>query len=138
VVTGQSIEFPVQYVITGDRIVIFPGRPESKRWWRNLSHSAPVDILLRGTWQSGDGALLRIGDTGYMTPRWRAIERGGRAFACLDDSPLVDIRLRLDTHAPVDSHHGLPQFRALSAYGDRDIDWNVRENRKKARLAKLQ
>jgi hypothetical protein len=32
----------------------------------------------------------------------------------------------------------LPQFRALSAYGDRDIDWNVRENRKKARLAKLQ
>jgi len=55
-----------------------------------------------------------------------------------DDSPLVDIRLDLDTQAAVDPRHGLPQFRALSACGDRDLDWNVRENRKKARLAKLQ
>jgi len=93
-VTGQSIEFPVQYVITGDRIVIFPGRPETKRWWRNLSHPAPVDILLRGTWQSGDGALLRVGDTGYDTALASYRARWPRVRVP-DDSPLVVIRMGL-------------------------------------------
>lgn len=32
---------------------------------------------------------------------------------------------------------GLPRFHELTGYGDRDVDWIVRENRKKARLARL-
>jgi len=32
---------------------------------------------------------------------------------------------------------GLPRFRALAACDDRDVAWIVRENSKKARLAKL-
>jgi hypothetical protein len=32
---------------------------------------------------------------------------------------------------------GLPRFQALEEYDDRDVAWIVRENRRKARLAKL-
>ena len=95
-------------------------------------HPAARNVAVR-RWGVAPDWRHRIYDTALASyrARWPRVR-------VPDDSPLVDIRLRLDTHAPVDSRHGLPQFRALSAYGERDIDWNVRENRKKARLAKLQ
>ena len=36
-----------------------------------------------------------------------------------------------------DPEHGLPRFLALSASPDPDVAWVVRENRRKARLARL-
>jgi hypothetical protein len=48
-VTGRPFHFPVQYAGDGDSLVILPGHPETKRWWRNVSQPAHVDVLLRGT-----------------------------------------------------------------------------------------
>lgn len=98
-VTGQSMAFPVQYAFGDDHVVIFPGHPESKRWWRNLRQPAPVEILLRGRWQSGYGALLQVGDTGYdaalasYRTRWPRVR-------VPEASPLVDIRLGTHSHRP--------------------------------------
>lgn len=91
-VTGQSFEFPVQYARSDDGVVIFPGRPESKRWWRNLSQPAPVDVLLRGTWRTGHGALLHAGDDGYATALASYRMRWPRVRVPVN-SPLVYIRL---------------------------------------------
>ena len=90
-VTGRPIEFPVQYAISDNQtLVIFPGRPETKRWWRNLSEPAPVDVLLRGTWRNGHGALLHAGDDGYTTALASYRKRWPRLRVSAD-SPLVQI-----------------------------------------------
>ena len=97
VVTGQVFELPVQYA-ADDSMVILPGRPEAKRWWRNLAEPAPVDVLLQGRWQHGEGLVLRPGDPGYDTAvgayrhRWPRVRMPG-------DSPLVHVRLLADPPA---------------------------------------
>ena len=98
VVTGQVFELPVQYAAADDSVVILPGRPEAKRWWRNLAGPAPVDVLLQGRWQHGEGLVLRPGDPGYDTAvgayrhRWPRVRMPG-------DSPLVHVRLLADPPA---------------------------------------
>jgi hypothetical protein len=96
-VSGQCFEFPVQYAGTDDRLVVFPGRPETKRWWLNLSEPAPVDVLLRGTWRRGRGALLHAGDDGYATALASYRTRWPRVLVA-DGSPLVHIRLGSAPH----------------------------------------
>jgi MFS family permease len=92
VVSGATLELPVQYAAAADGVVVLPGRPESKRWWRNLTRSAPVDILLKGRWQHGEGMLLRPGEPGYdaamavYRQRWPRLD-------IPQDSLLVQIRL---------------------------------------------
>jgi len=91
-VTGRTFELPVQYADANDGVVIVPGRPETKLWWRNLIDAAPVDVLLRGRWQHGDGLLLRPGDPGYD----RAIDAYKRRWPRArlpENSPLVRVRL---------------------------------------------
>jgi hypothetical protein len=91
VVTGRIFELPVQYA-DGDGVVVAPGRPETKRWWRNLVEPAPVDVLLRGRWQHGDGLLLLPGDPGYDTAIAAYRQRWPRVHLP-DDCPLVRVRL---------------------------------------------
>jgi hypothetical protein len=92
VVSGRSFELPVQYAADDVGVVVVPGRPDTKRWWRNLVAPTPVDVLLKGRWQQGDGALLRIGEPGYDTAidayrhRWPRV----RLAAGI---PLVRVRL---------------------------------------------
>lgn len=111
-VTRRSIEFPVQYAISDDRVVIFPGRPETKRWWRNLSEPAPVDVLLRGTWRTGHGSLLHGGDDGYATALASYRTRWPRVRVP-DASPLVDIRLGGRSHRPARRRPGQPDIARL-------------------------
>lgn len=92
VVTGRTFEFPVQSADCEQGVVVLPGRPESKRWWRNLVEPAPVDILRRGWWQRGDGVLLRPGDCGYYTAVAAYRQRWPHA-RLPDDSPVVRVRL---------------------------------------------
>jgi hypothetical protein len=63
--TGRYVEFPVMYAGDASRLVVFPGRPESKRWWRNLSESAEVGVMLLGRWSWGTASLLQPEDPGY-------------------------------------------------------------------------
>jgi hypothetical protein len=91
-VTGRTFELPVQYAAAEDAVVVVPGRPETKRWWRNLATAAPVDVLLRGQWRHGDGILLRTGELGYDS----ALAAYRQRWPRLDiprDSPVVLVRL---------------------------------------------
>jgi hypothetical protein len=92
VVTGRTFDFPVQSAAYERGVVVVPGRPESKRWWRNLVEPAPVDVLIRGRWQQGYGVVLRPGDAGYYTAIAAYRQRWPHA-RLPDDSPLVQVRI---------------------------------------------
>lgn len=64
--SGKIFEFPVQYATTSGGIVIVPGRPETKQWWRNLREPSPVEVLYEGTWRRARGAVLVDADSLYV------------------------------------------------------------------------
>jgi hypothetical protein len=53
--SGRAFTFPVGYHRDGDRVTIGVDWPERKRWWRNLSDAAPVEIWLAGVRRAGTG-----------------------------------------------------------------------------------
>jgi F420H(2)-dependent quinone reductase len=53
--SGRAFTFPVGYHRDGERVTIDVGSPERKRWWRNLSDPAPVEIRLEGVRHGGTG-----------------------------------------------------------------------------------
>jgi len=53
--SGRTFTFPVGYHRKGDRVTIGVDWPERKRWWRNLSEAAPVEIWLAGVRRAGTG-----------------------------------------------------------------------------------
>jgi hypothetical protein len=93
--SGRTFELPVQYAASIDGLVVAPGRPESKRWWRNLTEPSPVDVLLHGSWHQGLGLLLRPGDPGYEAASAVYRQRWSRG-ALPEDNPLVRVRLGVD------------------------------------------
>lgn len=91
-VTGATFEFPVQYAADDSAVVVVPGRPETRRWWRNLVEPAPVDVLLQGRWQHGDGILLHPGEPGY-DPAIGVYRQRWPRVRIPQDNPLVHVRL---------------------------------------------
>jgi hypothetical protein len=91
VVTGRAFELPVQYATVQDVLVIAPGRPRTKRWWRNLRGPSPVDVLMRGQWHHGEGHVLHPGDHGYA-PAMAAYRNRWPRARLPSDCPLVQIR----------------------------------------------
>jgi len=67
--SGRSFTFPVQYAADADGLVVMPGHPESKRWWRNLITRSSVEVLSGGEWTCGSAWVLRTGDRGYDSAR---------------------------------------------------------------------
>jgi hypothetical protein len=53
--SGRAFTFPVGYHRDGDRVTVGVDWPERKRWWRNLSDAAPVEIWLAGVPRAGTG-----------------------------------------------------------------------------------
>jgi F420H(2)-dependent quinone reductase len=51
--SGRTFTFPVGYHQDGDRVTIGVDWPERKRWWRNLSEDARVEIWLAGVRRAG-------------------------------------------------------------------------------------
>jgi hypothetical protein len=97
-VTGHVFEFPVQCAAGDHGMVILPGRPETKRWWRNLTEPAPVDILVRGRWQPGEGVVLHPDDPRYDSAMASYRRKYPRA-RLPQGSPLVNVRLVADRPA---------------------------------------
>lgn len=64
-ITGRRFELPVTYAPARSALVVVPGRPETKRWWRNLREPSPVDVLEHGMWRPAIGVVLRPDDPGY-------------------------------------------------------------------------
>jgi hypothetical protein len=46
--SGRTHEVPVGYADDGSEILVTVGAPERKQWWRNIDHSTPVTVVLRG------------------------------------------------------------------------------------------
>jgi hypothetical protein len=119
VVTGSLCELPVVYAVDSTGYVVYPGRPDTKRWWRNLRHPAPVMLLRGGCWQTALGVLLRPTAPGYegalraYQQRWpRVTIRPGdplvhvvceRAAPWFDEDAAGAAKLTSPTNAPVGS-----------------------------------
>lgn len=68
--TGRHYRFPVQAAAWGpDRLVVLPGHPERKTWWRNLDGRRPVEVLLAGCWTPATGAVIRRDDPDWSNAR---------------------------------------------------------------------
>jgi hypothetical protein len=91
VVSGTTFELPVQYAADDNAVVVAPGRPQTRLWWRNLVEPAAVEVLVAGRWQPGFGILLRPGEPGYDAARKTYLQRWPRVRPA-PDNPLVQVR----------------------------------------------
>jgi hypothetical protein len=88
--TGELHAFPVQYAVDGHDLVVFPGHPEGKRWWRNLRDGAPVAVMSEGSWHDGTGRVMWADDRDYqraLVAYWRRFPRTSIPL----DAPLVRV-----------------------------------------------
>jgi deazaflavin-dependent oxidoreductase (nitroreductase family) len=46
--SGRAFTIPVQYAREGNDVVVIPGRPQEKTWWRNLTDGREVRARLGG------------------------------------------------------------------------------------------
>ena len=46
--SGRSYALPAQYARDDGHLVVWPGHPEKKRWWRNFREPSDVDVLVAG------------------------------------------------------------------------------------------
>lgn len=90
VVTGRMLTLPVMFARTSTGLVVLPGRPENKRWWRNLEGGAPVEVLDSRTWRSAYGQVLRPGSESYDAAV-AVYRQRYRRVRLPDDAPLVRI-----------------------------------------------
>ena len=57
--SGRAYEIPLRYAALSDvRLVVVALRPERKLWWRSVTESAPVSVVLRGDRRSGTASLV--------------------------------------------------------------------------------
>src|ERR1035437_745887 len=87
VVSGSTFELPVQYAAGDNAVVVLPGKPATKSWWRNLVDPAPVEVLLAGRWQPGYGIVLHPGEPGYDAALNLYRQRWPRAPIPADNPP---------------------------------------------------
>jgi hypothetical protein len=73
--------FPVQYAEDDAGLVVVPGHPEQKQWWRNLGAGpTELEVLLDGEWRVASAVVLGPGDRGRAAAvltyrrRWPRIE----------------------------------------------------------------
>jgi deazaflavin-dependent oxidoreductase (nitroreductase family) len=60
--TGRPFVFPVMAAPLGpSTLVVVPGHPERKTWWRNLEACPEVEVLDRGTFRPAYAELVRPG-----------------------------------------------------------------------------
>jgi hypothetical protein len=72
--SGRSFQTPVNYVLSGDEVVIRVMAPDAKSWWRNFT---------------GDGGAVTL-------LNFRGSDRGGHAVANRDDKGRVTVRVHLN------------------------------------------
>lgn len=90
--TGRVLRFPVQYADHGDALVVLPGHPEDKVWWRNLTGAETRLEVLRGPeWQDATARVLLPGDNGHSAAL-AAYRRRWPRFEAPSGQPVVVIR----------------------------------------------
>ena len=93
--TGRVFRFPVEAAWWHpDRLVVLPGHPGRKTWWRNLEGGHRVEVLLAGDWLPAEGSVLPETDPGWSSARAAYASRFPKATAPGD--PLVVLTLTRD------------------------------------------
>ncbi len=78
--SGVWFELPVQYARTDGGLVIIPGNPESKLWWRNLREPSAIEVFIEGAWRTAVGLVVNSADASYAAllasygERWRSVK----------------------------------------------------------------
>jgi deazaflavin-dependent oxidoreductase (nitroreductase family) len=90
--SGRVYRFPVEAAWWHPgRLVVLPGHPERKTWWRNIDTRPDVEVLLAGDWAPARARLLRQEDAGWAAAREAHAARFPSAHARGD--PLVVLEL---------------------------------------------
>ena len=67
--TGRRYRFPVAASPSGAGLVVLPGRPDRKQWWRNLGSEPTVRLLRDGRWQPARATVLAPADPAWAGAR---------------------------------------------------------------------
>jgi uncharacterized protein len=104
--TGRAITLPVQYAVGPDALWVWPGRPETKTWWRNLAAESAVEVRLRGQAVAGAAVAVRGDESGAYAYAARfpgtsrraglVAARAGAASGAATSDPLVRISVPSD------------------------------------------
>jgi hypothetical protein len=90
--SGRVYRFPVEAAWWHPgRLVVLPGHPERKTWWRNVDNRPDVEVLLAGDWTPARACLLHSDDAGWAAARDAYAARFPSARAQGD--PLVVLEL---------------------------------------------
>jgi len=90
--SGAVYRFPVQASATHDRLVVLPGHPERKTWWRNLDDQPEVELLRGGEWCPARARIVRPGDPSWLATRYR-YSATLPSVSVPADAPLVVVEL---------------------------------------------
>jgi len=90
--SGREYVLPVQYVRTGDRLVVRPQGAQRKSWWRNFRTPGPVRVRLAGQVYHGTAHVVDHDDPEWEEARSLYVSRWRRVEGRLTD-PLVLITL---------------------------------------------
>ncbi len=63
--SGERFDLPVQYATVRSGLIVMPGKPETKQWWRNLRAPQAIEVLRDGTWHHARGIVLYEVDAEY-------------------------------------------------------------------------
>lgn len=98
--SGRTFAFPVMTAPCGPSgLVVLPGHPERKSWWRNLRPAtgtdtgtgAEVGVLDRGSWRTGRARLVEAGSMDWSIARSAYAARWPDAR--VGEGPLVTVEL---------------------------------------------
>jgi hypothetical protein len=85
------------YAEQDGELVVFAGRPDEKRWWRNFRGGAPVDVVLRGRRVQGQAEVI-LDDRGAIDRAWSVyaakFPKAAAKRRPSDEAVLVRITLR--------------------------------------------
>jgi deazaflavin-dependent oxidoreductase (nitroreductase family) len=77
--SGRRFTIPVMYAKREGTLTVFVGRPERKKWWRNLRGGAEVEVRFRGRRLRGQAEV--VGDSAAVETY---LERYPRARAAIE------------------------------------------------------
>ncbi|WP_432825511.1 nitroreductase/quinone reductase family protein [Dactylosporangium sp. CA-092794] len=72
--TGRRVALPVLYARYGEQFVVIVGDAPHKRWWRNFTQPASVQVRRGGQLRAGTCRLVAPDDPSYE-PAWRAYDQ---------------------------------------------------------------
>jgi hypothetical protein len=100
--TGRVYRFPVEAAWwRHDRLVVLPGHPERKIWWRNVEAQPNVEVLLAGDWTPARATLLRVGDPDWQAAREAYAARFPSVRAAGDPLVVLDVTWPERSRRPV-------------------------------------